>query len=119
MLILGPQNSGEAIIKNLAAVHGQEGALDTKTEVAVKEILGIDAAAPGVIHSEISVFAPWIARGCVNAGQAEVEFIVGVPLWTFWYDRLGVLVRIDLSARNPGGSERHQRTQAKNQFFHS
>src|SRR5256714_10557368 len=105
MFVLGSPRPGEAIVENFTAVDREQSALHTQPEVTMEKIFRVDRTAPSVIHSQVSVFAPRITGGCIHTGEAEVKFIVGIPLRAFRSHLRGILVRICFSSSPSRGSQ--------------
>src|SRR5437762_8317234 len=57
---------------------------NTHADVTHKEILEVDATAPGVIGFEIAVIFPIVSCKDVGAPQTNVKFSVRVPLRARW-----------------------------------
>ena len=89
-------------------IYAQDGALHAKTEIAVHEIFRIDAAAESMIDQQVPIVAPLGSGEGVDAREAEVKFIVRIPLRAGrWSDRLRFL-RIRLGTSESRGAEGDQ-----------
>src|SRR5882724_909261 len=89
-----------------SGTHGP--AFDPDTDVAHKEILEIDATAPGVIGLEVPVIFPRISCENVGTPKANVKFSVGVPLRARW--RSSHLFNFFPGIANPGKGGRSDGT---------
>jgi hypothetical protein len=85
--------------------------LDTNAEVAVKEILEIDTAAPTMIRAEVLIISPFVSRKNVSSPEVYIEFVVPIP-FRAWRRRLRFL-GVGFGARESGRTQGDQEAKAK------
>src|SRR4030095_14250999 len=78
------KNRDRRVLKDIEAIFAgfQSKSFDAHTKVAVEEIFHVDAAAPGVISSDVSIVGAehWIAftRTLNHIDQPKIKIVLGI-----------------------------------------
>src|SRR6266404_4362824 len=83
------ERNGIAVIisnKPTSGVHGPP--FNTDAEITVEKIFGINTAAPSMIPIDIAIISRIVPGKKVSTPDIDVEFVIGIPLWTRWRNHL-------------------------------